>query len=89
MDLIAACDRAMTPVGLDAIVADLVSMSPNATAAGSLDISVATRALILLICLLLITWSHTDKKTVPGMFTPGLTLRGFSFLLLFQPHSFQ
>ncbi|XP_035538264.1 aromatase [Morone saxatilis] len=56
----------MTPVGLDTIVADLVSMSPNATAVGSPGISVATRTLILLVCLLLVAWSQTDKNTVPG-----------------------
>lgn len=70
----------MTPVGLDAVVADLVSVSQNATAGGSLDISVATRALILLVCVLLVAWSHTDKTAVPGRFSSG-----FSFLLLFQP----
>uniref|UniRef100_A0A8C4NZ33 aromatase n=1 Tax=Dicentrarchus labrax TaxID=13489 RepID=A0A8C4NZ33_DICLA len=56
----------MTPVGLDTIVADLVSTSPNATAVGSPGISVATITLILLVCLLLVAWSHTDKNTVPG-----------------------
>uniref|UniRef100_A0A8D0ATL8 aromatase n=1 Tax=Sander lucioperca TaxID=283035 RepID=A0A8D0ATL8_SANLU len=66
MDLISACERAMTPVGLGAKVADLVSVSPNATAVGSPGISMATRTLILLVCLLLFAWSHKDKKTVPG-----------------------
>ncbi|KAF1392628.1 hypothetical protein PFLUV_G00030040 [Perca fluviatilis] len=66
MDLISACERAMTPVGLGAKVADLVSMSPNATAVGSPGISMVTRTLILLGCLLLFAWSHKDKKTVPG-----------------------
>lgn len=77
MDLISTCEQAMTPVGLDTIVTDLVSMSPNATAVGSLGISVATRTLILLMCLLLVAWSHADKKTVPGRFNDhisGLTL---------------
>lgn len=73
MDLISACERAMTPVGLGAKVADLVSVSPNATAVGSPGISMATRTLILLVCLLLFAWSHKDKKTVPGRFN-GLTL---------------
>lgn len=68
MDLISACERTMTPVGLDTIVADLVSMSPNATAVGSPGISVATRTLILLVCLLLAAWKHTDKKAAPGRF---------------------
>ncbi|XP_075934058.1 aromatase [Anarhichas minor] len=66
MDLISACERTMTPVGLDTIVAGLVSMSPNATAVGSPGISVATRTLILLVCLLLAAWKHTDKKAAPG-----------------------
>ncbi|GAA6218865.1 cytochrome P450 aromatase [Lates japonicus] len=66
MDPLPACDLAMTPVGLETVLADLVSMSPNASAAGSPGISVATRTLMLLVCLLLVAWSHTDKKTVPG-----------------------
>lgn len=85
MDLISACERAMTPVGLDAIVADLVSISSNATAVGSPGISVATRTLILLICLLLVVWSHTDKKNVPGRFNDhisGLTLSVSVFVLV-------
>lgn len=72
MDLISACERAMNPVRLDAMVTELVSMPPNATAVGSPGISMATRTLILLVCLLLVAWSHTDKKTVPGMLTSGL-----------------
>ncbi|KAM8894429.1 aromatase [Spinachia spinachia] len=66
MDLIPACERTMTPVSLETIVGDLVSASPNATAVGSPGISVATRTLILLVCLLLAAWNHTDKKTAPG-----------------------
>ncbi|XP_051794461.1 aromatase [Acanthochromis polyacanthus] len=66
MDLISSCERAMTPVGLDAVMADLVSMSPNATAVRSPGISTATSILILLVCVLLAAWSHTDKKTAPG-----------------------
>nr|ABL64075.1 ovarian aromatase [Perca flavescens] len=66
MDLISTCERAMTPVGLGAKVADLIPMSPNATAVGSPGISMVTRTLILLGCLLLFAWSHKDKKTVPG-----------------------
>uniref|UniRef100_A0A3B5A0G9 aromatase n=1 Tax=Stegastes partitus TaxID=144197 RepID=A0A3B5A0G9_9TELE len=66
MDLISGCERTMTPLGLDAVMADLVSMSPNATAAQSPGISMATRTLILLVCVLVAAWSHTDKKTVPG-----------------------
>ncbi|KAK2853797.1 hypothetical protein Q5P01_006458 [Channa striata] len=56
----------MTPLGFQAIESDLVSVSLNATAVGSPDISIATRTLILLVCLLLFAWSHKDKKNVPG-----------------------
>ncbi|NP_001290276.1 aromatase-like [Larimichthys crocea] len=82
MDLISACERAMNPVRLDAMVTELVSMPPNATAVGSPGISMATRTLILLVCLLLVAWSHTDKKTVPGPsfclgLGPLLTYLGF------------
>ena len=66
MDLISACERAMTPVQLDAVVADLLSVSPNATGVHSPGIPMVTRALILLVCLLLVAWCHSDKKTVPG-----------------------
>nr|AKJ86994.1 cytochrome P450 aromatase [Lateolabrax maculatus]QQL94736.1 cytochrome P450 family 19 subfamily a member 1 [Lateolabrax maculatus] len=66
MDLISACEWAMGPVGLDAMVADLVSMSPNATAVGSPGVSVTTRTLLLVCLMLLVAWSHTDKKPVPG-----------------------
>lgn len=62
MDLI--CDWAMAAVGLDAEV--LVSVSPNATEAESPGSSAGTRALIILTCLLLLVWSHTEKKRVPG-----------------------
>lgn len=74
MDLISACDRTMTPVGLETIVADLVSVSPNATAVGSPGISVATRTLILLVCLLLAAWNRTDKQAAPGRFKGFLSL---------------
>uniref|UniRef100_A0AAQ5WVW4 aromatase n=1 Tax=Amphiprion ocellaris TaxID=80972 RepID=A0AAQ5WVW4_AMPOC len=47
-------------------MADLVAMSPNATAVGSPGISMATSTLILLVCVLLAVWSHTDKKIAPG-----------------------
>ncbi|XP_059206847.1 aromatase [Centropristis striata] len=66
MDLISACEWAMNPVALDATVGHLVSMSLNATAVGSPGITAATRTLILFVCLLLVAWSHTDKKTAPG-----------------------
>ncbi|XP_061590813.1 aromatase [Cololabis saira] len=66
MDLISACERAMVPVRLDAVMADLISVSPNATTGHSSGIPVATRALILLVCLLLAAWCHSDKKTIPG-----------------------
>ncbi|XP_047195178.1 aromatase-like [Hippoglossus stenolepis] len=65
MDRIPACDMAMTPVDLAAL-GDLVSTSPNATAVGTPGVSVATRTLILLVCVLLVAWSHTDRRTVPG-----------------------
>uniref|UniRef100_A0A669F367 aromatase n=2 Tax=Oreochromis TaxID=8139 RepID=A0A669F367_ORENI len=63
MELISACEQAMNPVGLDAVVADL---SVTSNAIQSHGISMATRTLILLVCLLLVAWSHTDKKIVPG-----------------------
>lgn len=63
MDLI--CDWAMPAVGLDAEV-ELVSVSPNATEAESPGSSAGTRALLILTCLLLLVWSHTEKKSVPG-----------------------
>lgn len=66
MALIPACDLPLTPVGLDGILTDVVSASANATAVQPLAVSVATRTLILLVCLLLVVWSHTDRKTVPG-----------------------
>nr|ABK30807.1 cytochrome P450 aromatase 19a1 [Odontesthes bonariensis] len=66
MDRIFACERAMTPVGLDTVAADLVSMSPNATAGQSSGIPTAMRTLIVLVCLLLVAWNQRDKKTVPG-----------------------
>ncbi|KAM9408263.1 aromatase [Pholidichthys leucotaenia] len=56
----------MTPAGLDGVMADLRSVYQNATAMKSLDVSFATRTLMLLFCLLLFAWSHTDKKTTPG-----------------------
>lgn len=66
MDLI--CDWAMAAVGLDAEVPQLVSASPNATAAGSPGAAAGARALIALGCLLmlLLAWSHSEKKSVPG-----------------------
>ncbi|KAM7424439.1 hypothetical protein PAMA_000674 [Pampus argenteus] len=44
----------------------MVSVSQNATVARSPGIAVATGTLLLLVCLLLVAWSHTDKNTVPG-----------------------
>lgn len=64
MDLI--CNWAMAAVGLDAEVPKLVSVPLNATEAGSLGSSAGTRALIILTCLLLLVWSHKEKKSVPG-----------------------
>uniref|UniRef100_UPI003AAAD4C7 aromatase n=1 Tax=Centroberyx gerrardi TaxID=166262 RepID=UPI003AAAD4C7 len=67
MNLIAPCERTMTPVHLDAVMVDLlVSGSQNATVVGSEGVSMATSTLILLLFLLLVAWSHTDKTTVPG-----------------------
>ncbi|KAF7212937.1 aromatase [Nothobranchius furzeri] len=66
MDLISGCGRTMTPVGFDDAVANLVSMSSNSTENPSPGIPMATRTLLVLVCLLLVAWSHTDKKTVPG-----------------------
>ncbi|KAM3625199.1 uncharacterized protein V6R79_008559 [Siganus canaliculatus] len=66
MDLIPACERAVTPVCMDTMVPDLGSMYLNATTAVSPVISGATRTLILVVCLLLVVWSHADKKPVPG-----------------------
>lgn len=61
----------MTPLVLDEVVADYVSQ--NATDVGSPGISVATRTLVLLVCVLLVAWSHSEKKTVPGpLFCLGL-----------------
>lgn len=64
MDLM--CDLVMAAVGLDAQVPVLVSTSQNATVSGSPGTSAGTRALIILTCLLLLVWSHTEKKHVPG-----------------------
>ncbi|XP_028329924.1 aromatase [Gouania willdenowi] len=66
MDRISACERAMTPVALDTITPDLVSISSNITVIPSPTISMATSTLILLVGLLLVAWGHTDKTTVPG-----------------------
>lgn len=74
MDQIFACERAMSPVGLEAVAADLVSVSPNTTVVGLSGISVATTALTLLVCLLLVVWSHAEKNAVPGGFSSGLML---------------
>ncbi|CAF99837.1 unnamed protein product, partial [Tetraodon nigroviridis] len=64
MDLM--CDLVMAAVGLDAQAPVLVSTSQNATVSGSPGTSAGTRALIILTCLLLLVWSHTEKKHVPG-----------------------
>ncbi|MED6267822.1 hypothetical protein CHARACLAT_015987 [Characodon lateralis] len=66
MDLISSCSETMTPVDLDGVVADLVSISSNTTVSLSPGIPIATRTLILLVCLLVVAWNHTEKKTVPG-----------------------
>lgn len=75
MDLLSACEQTMIPVGFDVTVTDLVSVSLNATAVGSPPgISVATRTLMLLVCLLLVACSHTDKKPVPGRFNAHMSV---------------
>ncbi|XP_034536644.1 aromatase [Notolabrus celidotus] len=66
MDLISACERTMSPVGLDAEVKDLVYMSQNATVVGLQGVSMATRTLVLLFFVLLAAWNHKDKRSVPG-----------------------
>lgn len=53
MDLNSSCGLEMISIGLDAVVAaDLVSVS--------------TRALALVVCALLLAWSHTRQSSVPG-----------------------
>ncbi|XP_029902004.1 aromatase [Myripristis murdjan] len=67
MELISACEGTMSPVHLDDVMVDLlVPGSQNATAVRSEGITMATRTLILVLFLLLVAWSHTDKATVPG-----------------------
>ncbi|KAM9816901.1 aromatase [Neosynchiropus ocellatus] len=56
----------MTPVGLDSLVLDLVSVSPNATAGGSPRLFTASWILLLLLFLILMVRSHAEKQTVPG-----------------------
>lgn len=73
MDSISSCGGTMSTVDMDGAVTDLVSISLNATAHLSPGIPIATRTLILLVCLLVVAWSHTEKNTVPGR-------SGFSFL---------
>lgn len=80
MDLISACERMMPQVGLDTTVADLVPMSHNASAVGAQGISVVTRTLILLICLLLVAWNSREKKSVPGRSNDHLS--GFNYFCL-------
>ncbi|KAM9861130.1 aromatase [Aulostomus maculatus] len=66
MDLISVCERPVTPLGLDTTATNLASMSLNVTVVGPPCVSVATRTLLLLVCVLLVAWSHTDKNTIPG-----------------------
>ncbi|XP_029576776.1 aromatase isoform X1 [Salmo trutta] len=70
MDLLSpVCGRVMAAVCLDTVIADLlVSESRNATATRSEGVSLATGSLLLLLCLLLATWRHTDNNSVPGPF---------------------
>ncbi|XP_049573828.1 aromatase [Syngnathus scovelli] len=66
MELMSACERTTTVVDLEAMAAELAPASRNATVGASIGISVATRSLLLLICLLLVACGHTDKRRVPG-----------------------
>ncbi|NP_001296921.1 aromatase [Fundulus heteroclitus] len=66
MDLISSCGGTMTPVDLDGVVEDRVSIASNVTVSLSPGIPLATRTLILLVCLLVVAWSHTEKNAVPG-----------------------
>ncbi|XP_061669784.1 aromatase isoform X4 [Syngnathoides biaculeatus] len=66
MELISACERTMTVVDLEAMVSELGPAARNATAGAAAGTSVATGTLILLFCLLLVAWSHTEKRRVPG-----------------------
>ncbi|KAM9765104.1 aromatase [Menidia menidia] len=66
MDQISLCERAMAPFCMDAVVGNLVSVSPNATGGQSPGISATTRTLLVFVCLLLVAWSHRDKRSVPG-----------------------
>lgn len=79
MDLISSCSATMTPVDLDGVVADLVSISSNTTVSLSPAIPIATRTLIVLVCLLVVAWSHTEKKAVPGTF--GLHFLAITLIL--------
>lgn len=71
MDLI--CEWAMAAVGLDAEVAELVSVSTNATEAGSHGASAGTRVLIILTGLLLLVWNQAEKTRVPGGLVTSLS----------------
>ncbi|KAM4602960.1 aromatase [Polymixia lowei] len=68
MDLFSICERTMSPVHFDALMTDpLVAGSQNATVVVGLEgVSMATRILLLLLFLLLVAVSHTDKTTIPG-----------------------
>lgn len=68
MDRISCC-QTMTPVGFEGAVVDLVHTSTNASEVQSPGVPMATRTLLLLVCLLLAAWSHAEKKTVPGRFS--------------------
>ncbi|XP_077419299.1 aromatase [Vanacampus margaritifer] len=66
MELISACERTMAVVELEAMASELAPTSQNATAGAAVGISVATRSLLLMVCLLLVAWGHADKRRVPG-----------------------
>lgn len=66
MELISACERTMTVVDFEAIASELAPTSQNATVGAAVGISLASRTLLLLLCLLLVAWGHMDKRRVPG-----------------------
>ncbi|KAM8877805.1 aromatase [Synchiropus picturatus] len=56
----------MTPVGLDSLVLDLVSVSHNSTAGGSPCVFRASWLLLSLLFLVLMLRNHGEKQAVPG-----------------------
>ncbi|KAM3877440.1 aromatase [Diretmus argenteus] len=65
--LISRGPKVRVTVRVDTVMADLqVSGAQNATALGSEGVPMATTTLILLLFLLLVAWSHSEKTAVPG-----------------------